>query len=518
MKFLRLLFVSLGLLAVARADVTLAPLFQDHEVFQRDQPLPVWGRAEPGEHVTVVFHDQTIGTTTGADGRWMVYLTAVPASAEPAELVVTGKNTVTVKDILVGEVWLASGQSNMEWPLKSAANGEHEVAAANFPQLRLFSVLRHIAGEPIDTVTGTWQPCTPESVKMFSAVAYFFARDLQRKLGVPVGVIGTYFGGTPIESWMSASTLRGTAVWPVIEARWLKDTADFPTYKVQYPALRAAWGKAEEHAKATHTKNPLTWPPPPMGPGTQFDPSGLFNGMIAPLQPYALRGMLWYQGEQNWPHPEEYTELFPAMIRSWRAQWGQGDFPFYFVQVANFTVVADPTGRAWARLRDAQRSALALPATGMAVTIDIGNPKDIHPLNKQDVGRRLALIAKTSVYGIPGDFSGPLFAFVTGERSALRVHFTHAGTGLIAANKPVQSLEIAGADRIFHPATGKIERDTLLVFSPLVKVPLAVRYAWTNAPEANLFNGAGLPAAPFRSDDWENAPQPAPASQRANPK
>ena len=518
MKSSRWLFVWLGLLAVARADVTLAPLFQDHAVLQRDQPLPVWGRAEPGEHVTVAFHDQRIGTSTDADGRWMVYLAAVPASAEPAELVVTGKNTVTVKDILVGEVWLASGQSNMEWPLKSAVNGEHEVAAANFPQLRLFSVLRHIAREPIDTVTGTWQPCTPESVKTVSAVAYFFARDLQRKLGVPVGVIGTYFGGTPIESWMSASTLRGTAVWPVIEARWLKDTADFPAYKLRYPALRAAWGKAEELAKAAHAKNPLTWPPPPMGPGTQFDPSGLFNGMIAPLQPYALRGMIWYQAEQNWPHPEEYAELFPALIRSWRAQWGQGDFPFYFVQLANFTVVNDPTNRAWERLREAQTRALALPATGMAVTIDIGNPKDIHPLNKQDVGRRLALIAKTSVYGIPGDFSGPLFAYVTGEHSALRVHFTHAGTGLIAANKPVQSLEVAGADQIFHPASGKIERETLLVSSPQVKVPLAVRYAWTNAPEANLFNGAGLPAAPFRSDDGEIPPQPAPASQRANPK
>jgi sialate O-acetylesterase len=502
MKLSRLFLLWLGLLAAGRADVTLAPLFQDHAVLQRDLPLPVWGLAAPGEHVTVTFHDQTIGTTTAADGRWMVYLAAVPASAEPAELIVTGKNTLTVRDILVGDVWLASGQSNMEWPLKSAANAEREVPAASFPQIRLFSVLRHVAGEPIDTVTGAWQPCSPESVKTFSAIAYFFARDLHRKLGVPVGVIGTYFGGTPIESWMSASTLRGTAAWPAIEARWLKDSADFPTYKLTYPALRAAWGKAEEHAKATKTKNPLTWPPPPIGPGTQFEPSGLFNGMIAPLQPYALRGMIWYQGEQNWQRPEEYAELFPAMIRSWRAQWGQGDFPFYFVQLANFTVVNDPTNRAWARLRDAQRSALALPATGMAVTIDIGNPKDIHPLNKHDVGRRLALIAKTEVYGIPGDDNGPTFAYVTGEPSAIRVHFTHAATGLIAAGKPVQSLEVAGADQKFYPASGKIERDTLLVSSPQVKVPLAVRYAWTNAPSANLFNGAGLPAVPFRSDDW----------------
>ena len=502
MKFLRLLLPWLGLLAVSRADVTLAPLFQDHAVLQRDQALPVWGRAEPGEHVTVVFHDQSIGTTATKDGRWMVYLAAVPASAEPAELVVTGKNVVTVKDILVGEVWLASGQSNMEWPLKSAANGESEVAAANYPRVRLFSVLHQVSDSPAETVTGSWQPCTPESVKMFSAVAYYFARELQRKLGVPVGLIGSYWGGTPIESWTSDSTLRSLKAWPAIDARWKKDSADFPAYKLRYPAERAAWGRAEELAKAAHAKNPLPWPPPPMGPGTPFAPSGLFNGMIAPLQPYGLRGVIWYQGEQNWARPDEYAELFPAMIHSWRAQWGQGDFPFYFVQLANFTVVNDPTGRGWARLREVQARALALPATGMAVTIDLGNPKNIHPLNKQDVGRRLALVAKTSIYGIPGDFSGPLFAYVTGEHSALRVHFTHAAMGLIAAGKPVQSLEIAGVDQKFYPATGKIERDTLLVSSPLVKVPLAVRYAWSNAPEANLFNGAGLPAAPFRSDDW----------------
>jgi sialate O-acetylesterase len=502
MKFFRLLLPWLAWVAAVRADITLAPLFQDHAVLQRDQPLPVWGRADPGEHVTVSFHGQSIGTTAGTDGRWMVYLAAVPASAEPAELSVTGKNTVTLKDLLIGEVWLASGQSNMEWPLKSADDGEREVAAANLPPLRLFSVSHQVASQPAETVTGSWQPCTPESVKMFSAVAYYFARDVQRKLGVPVGVIGSYWGGTPIESWTAAATLQSAAAWPAIEARWARDSADFPTYSKTYGAKRAAWGKAEEVAHATHKPNPLSWPPPPMGPGTPFEPGGLFNGMIAPLQPYALRGVIWYQGEQNWQRPEEYAELFPALIRSWRAQWGEGDFPFLFVQLANFAISNDPGNRGWPRLRDVQARALALPATGMAVTIDIGDAHTIHPLNKQEVGRRLALIAKTQVYGIPGDFSGPTFAYVTGEHGGLRVHFTHAATGLISYGKPVQSLEVAGADKKFFPATGKIERDTLLVSSPHVKVPLAVRYAWTNAPDANLFNGAGLPATPFRSDDW----------------
>jgi len=270
-----------------------------------------------------------------------------------------------------------------------------------------------------------------------------------------VGVIGSYWGGTAIEAWTGPATLRSVGAWPAIDARWQKDLVEFPGRAARYPGEREAWGKAEEIAKLTHTKNLLTWPAPPVGPGTPYALSGLFNGMIAPLQPYALRGVLWYQGESNWPRPDEYAELFPVMIRSWRAQWGQGDFPFYFVQLANFKVDADPTGRAWARLRDAQMRALALPATAMVVAIDIGTPGNIHPANKQEVGRRLALIAKTQVHGIPGDVSGPLFAFVTGERAGLRVHFTHAGTGLISANQPVQSLELAGADHVFHPPLEK---------------------------------------------------------------
>lgn len=502
MKLLRLFSLWVSLAALGRADVTLAPLFQDHAVLQRDAALPVWGVAAPGEHVTVTFHDQTIGTTATADGRWIVYLAAVSASAEPAELVVTGKNVVTVKDVLVGEVWLASGQSNMEWPLVWAEHGADEVAAANFPALRLFTVQHNVAEQPAATVPGSWQPCTPESVKMFSAVALYFARDLQRKLGVPVGVVGSYWGGTPIESWMGSAALQAVPAWTAINARWQQALVEFPGRAARFPAEKAAWEKGEAIALVAHTPNPMPWPLPLVGPGTPYALNGLYNGMIAPLQPYAIRGVIWYQGEGNWPRPAEYAELLPEMIRSWRAQWGQGDFPFYFVQLANFTVVADPTSRAWARLRDVQTRALAEPATGMAVTIDIGDARNIHPANKKEVGRRLGLIAKTQVYGIAGDFSGPMFDFVTGEHGALRVHFTHAGTGLISSNRPVQSLEVAGADHKFYPATGKIERDTLLVSAREVPQPLAVRYAWSNAPVANLFNGAGLPAVPFRSDDW----------------
>jgi sialate O-acetylesterase len=502
-KSFRLLLTGLSLVALARADVTLAPLFSDHAVLQRDRPLPVWGRADAGEHVTVTFKGQSVGATADADGRWIIYLAAVPTSAEPAELVVTGKNTVTLTDLLVGEVWLASGQSNMEWPVSKTLNAANEIAAANFPLLRHIKIEHTVANEPAETVkTSGWQAATPATVGDFTAVGYYFARDLQRKLGVPVGLINSTWGGTAVESWMSSAALRGTAAFPAVDARWQKDLAEFPGRLVNYPLELVVWTKAEEQAKAKKIRNPQPHPRPPVGPGTPYVPTGLFNAMIAPLQPVALRGIIWYQGESNWPRPEEYAELFPAMIRSWRAGWGQGELPFYFVQLANYGIVDDPTHRAWARLREAQTAALRLNATDMATAIDIGEPKDIHPRNKQELGRRLALIAKAQIYGIGGDFSGPMLERVTQEGAALRVYFSHAATGLIAYDKPVQSLELAGADRRFYPATARIEHGTLLVSAPAVKEPVAVRYAWSNAPVANLYNGAGLPAPPFRSDTW----------------
>ena len=503
MNYPRLLACALCVVSVARADVKLAPLFQDHAVLQRDQPVPVWGQAEAGEHVTVAFKGQQFGTTASADGRWIVYLDALETSAQPADLVVTGKNTVTITDILVGEVWLASGQSNMEWPLSQSKDAAKEIAEANFPLLRQIKIDRTVASKPMAEVKSSgWQPVTPETASNHSAVGYFFARELHRKLGVPIGLIESTWGGTAVEAWMSDATLRATASFPAVDARWQKDLAEFPDRQAKYPGEREAFLKADEIAKATKTKNPLKYPPPPIGPGTPYEISGLFNGMIAPLQPYALRGMIWYQGEGNWPRPTEYAELFPAMIRSWRAGWGQGDFPFYFVQLANFGAFEDPTQRGWALLREAQTQALLLRATEMATAIDIGDPKDIHPRNKQEVGRRLALIAKVQAYNIAGDFSGPMFERVMREGAALRVYFSHAGTGLISYDKPVQSLEIAGADQKFYPANGKIERGTLVVTAREVKEPVAVRYAWSNSPVANLYNGAGLPAPPFRSDRW----------------
>jgi sialate O-acetylesterase len=490
--------------SAGRAELSLAPLFADHAIVQCDKPLPVWGRAEPGEKVSVTFHDQTLRATADASGRWIVYFQPIAATAEPADLTIAGKSTIVVRDVLVGEVWLAAGQSNMELPVARVREDERKLAMVEWPLVRHLKIEHAVAAAPAETArTGGWRIAGPDTVGDFTAVGYFFAREVQRRLGVPVGIVHSSWGGTPIEAWMSDLARAETSLGAQIDERWRQAVSEWTPERVaRYRAEKAAWDKAEEEAAAEKTKNPLRWPAPPATDDSPLRPGGLFNAMIAPLQPGAIRGVLWYQGEANVGRAAEYAELFPAMIRSWRANWGDERLPFLLVQLPNFAG-GDPNGRAWAQLREAQAKALELPATGMAVAIDLGNPDDLHPTNKLEVGRRLALIAKTIVYGRPGDYSGPVFAGMTREGAALRVRFTHAGSGLVAHDRPVQSLEIAGDDNVFHPASGRIERDTLVVSSPKVKTPVAVRYAWSNAPVANLYNGAGLPAAPFRSDDFQ---------------
>lgn len=488
----------------ARAALTLAPIFSDHAVLQRDKPLPVWGQATPGEKLAVSFHGQTVDTTAEADGRWIVYLAPLSASAEPADLTVTAATeSAVVHDVLVGEVWLASGQSNLEFTVSRLAPEEQKAAAVELPLLRQLKITGTVASTPADTVkTGGWQPASPKTVGSFSAVGYFFAREIQRKLGIPVGLINSTWGGTEIEAWTSDLSRQNTSFAATLEARWKKAMSEWSPERIaRYPSDLTAWIKADEHAHATHTKNPLPWPNPPSAPGWQTEPGGLFNGMIAPLQPAAIRGIIWYQGESNVGRAAEYAELFKAMILGWRENWGDPTLPFYFVQLPNYAN-GKATARDWAWLREAQAKALDLPATGMAVAIDVGDANSLHPTHKAEVGRRLALIAKAQLYGGTSMYRGPVFQSATPEGSALRVRFAHAGDGLVSHDRPVQALEIAGADKVFYPATAKIQRDTLLVSSPKVKTPVAVRYAWSNAPLANLYNGAGLPAEPFRSDHW----------------
>ncbi len=499
-----------GRAAGADTDISLAPVFGDHGVLQRGKPVPVWGTAAPSESVTVTFRGQTAATTAAADGSWKVSLGPLEASSEGADLVVAGRGTVTLHDVVVGDVWLCSGQSNMEFTVDDGGftyhvdNAAVELKTADYPLIRQLKVKQTVAAAPARTVaTGGWEPASPSTVGRFTAVGYFFARDIHRALGIPIGIIDSPWGGTPVESWMSDAARKATSVSASVDATWAKAKAEWPPERVaQYPAQKAAWEKAEQEATAKHTRNMLQWPQPPSTDDSPYLPGGLFNAMIAPLQPAAIRGMLWYQGEANVGRPGEYAELFTEMIRSWREGFGQGDLPFYFVQLANFGNEYETVDRNWARLREAQVKALELPNTGMAVTIDIGDSLNIHPRNKQEVGRRLALIARANAYGIAPETSGPVFASATPEGKAIRVRFAHSGDELSAHGGEVRSLEVAGSDRVFHPALGSLEADTLLASSPDVAQPVAVRYAWTNAPVANLFGDNGLPVVPFRSDDW----------------
>jgi len=505
-----LAFVSALTLALAtRADITLAPLFRDHAVLQCDKPLPVWGRAGAGEHISVTFRGQTVTATADpADGRWIVYLAPVAASTQPAELTVTGKNTVRVTDVLTGEVWLCSGQSNMERKVSQTLNAAQEIATANNPLIRVITIKRRESDTPLaDAETTGWQLPTPQTAPDFTAVGYYFARDLQPRLGVPIGIIHSSWGGTQIESWISAATLNTTPAFAAVTQRWQKTLADHPAAKAAYDKTISARAAEQAAAKAKNAPpKTATYPyiRPPAGPGHQDTPSGLFNAMINPLLPYALRGILWYQGESNAARANEYHALFAAMITQWRANLGQGDIPFYWVQLPNYKNNAKADATDWAFLREAQAQTLALPATAQAVTIDIGEPDNIHPLNKQEVARRLALIARALAYGKTVDYTGPVFASAKRENSALRVTFSKGADGLTARGKPLQSFELAGPDKNFHPATATIDTatNTILVTSRAVPDPVAVRYAWRNSPDANLFNSAGLPAAPFRSDDW----------------
>ncbi len=346
---------------------------------------------------------------------------------------------------------------------------------------------------------GAWTSCSPGTVRNFTAAGYFFARELRKSLNVPVGIINTSFGGTPIESWMGPSALKSDPAFQVVYDRWSKTLAAFPAKEKVYEAAK------EAPPKPATAKGKARPPRKPDGPGSRLMPSGLFNAMVQPLIPYAVRGILWYQGEANAARSVEYAKLFPAMITQWRRDFGQGDLPFYFVQLPNFERKIDRSGQQWAFQREAQAAALTLPQTGMAVTMDVGEAKNLHPADKQDVGKRLALIALAQVYGKGGEFTGPVFQFAKVAGGSVRASFTHSD-GLALREAPTSGFEVAGKDRVFHSAVAKIDWNALVVTSSEVPKPVYVRYAWDNNPSVTLYNGAGLPALPFRTDDL-----PAPA-------
>ena len=507
-------------LSTALADVTLPPLISDNMLLQRAQAA-VWGKADPGEAVTVKLGTTIAKATAGQDGNWRVKLDGLQPGLA-GEMTITGKNSLTVHNVAVGDVWVCSGQSNMEMPVQRSGNFEQESAAAKFPLIRMFTVPRKPSETPLDEVVGKWEVCTPEVVAKWSAAGYFFGRQLHQDLGLPIGLIHTSWGGTMAQAWTPTEVLQGdpdfkTAYYDKRQA----DLANYPTLKEKYDTeTLPAWQKLADAAKAEGKPAPLK-PTPPYGPNMGPTPSALFNAMIAGATKYPIKGAIWYQGEGNARDAVRYRRLLPAMITSWRKAWNQPEFPFYIVQLANFRAPrTEPVESQWADLRDAQRlTALNLPHTGLAVAIDIGDEKDIHPKNKQEVGRRLALAAEAKTYGKEIVFSGPDFDTVQFAGANATVVFK-PGTAVGLAAKdaaPIKGFALAGADQKFVWAEAKIQpgkskEPTLVLTAPGVTQPVAVRYGWADNPDLNLVNKAGLPAVPFRTDDW---PQAEPRAARA---
>ena len=488
----------------AQAEVRLPSLLSDHAVLQRGAPIHIWGWADPGEHVSVSFHAQKLAATANELGKWSVSLMPERAGG-PYALTIAGTNTITLADMLVGDVWFASGQSNMEFPLNGfpgsavMKNGAAEIAGATQPEMRLLHIANNSSTYPLEDQNATWTLCTPETAAKFSAVAYLFGRELHQREHVPIGLIDSTWGGTPVAAWMSLDALAADAsLMPVFAAR-----AQMADRQADEQARIAAEKREDAAAKAAGQPAPKhAWHPNP----NSWSPAGLFNAMIAPATPYTIKGAIWYQGESDSmvPRAPLYERAFSAMITDWRMHWHQGDFPFLFVQISSFT---STPGELWGTLREAQRRTLKLTNTAMAVTLDVGDPDNVHPSDKQSVAARLALAARAMVYGEKVEYSGPIYRQATREGSSMRVWFDHA-EGLTAKGDP-QGFEVAGDDLRFHPAGAHLEGSTVVVHADGVEDPAFVRYAWPNAPAANLYNGAALPASTFTSEDHLSSPCPA---------
>ena len=541
-----MVFFLIGV-AVARAEVKMPAIFGDHMVLQSGKTIPVWGMASPGEAVVVTLGKENAKTMADAKGRWRVDLRAVKPNATATTLVVKGTNTLTFTDVLVGDVWVASGQSNMEFGVKGASSSAAALASGNQPLIRLFTVPKATAAYPMSDIgpvktegVGKWWVCTPESLGYgvwngFSAVAFFFGRDIQKFTGNPVGLIHTSWGGTPAEAWTPYEDLQkdpATATLAETHTKLLSGydaaVAGYPQAVADYKVKDAEW-KAnvkpgndaalkewQARVDAVSIGQPLpprpqlvAEPQMPDPTGGQNHPTALYNAMLAPIIPYAIKGAIWYQGEANAGRAVQYRTLFPEMIKSWRDKWGEGDFPFLFVQLADFNAQ-------WGMVREAQAKTLSVPNTGMAVITDVGTYKDIHPPFKEIVGDRLALAAEHIAYGKKLVYSGPVYKSMKVDGSSVRLSFESEGGGLTVIPRPVSGKDVvevpsdhlvgftmAGEDHVWHPAEAKIDGKDVVVTSAEVMHPVAVRYGWDAPPFANLYNKEQLPASPFRTDDWE---------------
>ena len=503
----RICCVAFGLLCAGAgyADVKPSALFSDHMVLQSGMSVPVWGTADPGEKVTVTLAGQTPSAVAGTNGKWMVRLLNLKAGG-PFEMSIDGKNHIQVTDVLVGEVWLGSGQSNMEFTVskKKASfagliNEDQEIAAANYPTIRMFTAKGTKTYEPKADVTGQWLICNPDNVPGFSAVGYLFARDLQKELKVPVGILTVAYGASNAEAWIRRETVAGD---PQLKPMLDKLDAIEKFYKEHPGALASDAPPAPQtiNARPGNPKAVLRDPSQ-----DQHEPTVLFNGMIHPVIPYAIRGAIWYQGESIVGGPAGvmlYPHVMETLVKDWRALWGEGNFPFYAVQLPALGNVSNNP-----LIREGQAQLASLPNAAVAVTIDIGDPKDVHPHNKEPQGDRLTRIALANAYGRKIEASGPEYQSMQFENGAMRIKFTHVAGGLAAKDGPLKWFQIAGSDQKFVTADAKIEGDSVVVSSPQVVDPAAVRYAWDNYPEGcNLYNSEGLPAAPFRTDRWDAMP------------
>lgn len=649
-----MLALSLFILPLTvRAEVRLPAIIGDNMVLQQGMKVRIWGSANAGENVAVTFAGKTLNTVADGNGRWQILLGPLE-SGGPSELIVKGDNVLTIKNVLVGEVWICSGQSNMEWPLSNTTNAKEVAAQANYPEIRLFRVEHRTSASPLADVEGRWVVTTPEEAADFSAVGFYFGRELHQRLKVPIGLVHSSWGGTPAEAWTSREALISTPELKPILDKYESSLNALPQTKEAHARAMAQWeeqnlyvdagnkGEALGYAKPTVAADgwstmelpklfeaagllidgavwfrrvlqlPETWAgkdlvlnlaaiddfdvtyfngtkigstgketpnshmvlrkyvvpgslvraganviavrvfdhageggfgrgemsigpngvvdaqpislrgawdykvelalepkrpnwesrPQAVGVSNQSNPGVLYNAMIAPLAPFAIRGAVWYQGESNASRAYQYRTLFPLMIRNWRSAWGR-EFPFYFVQLANWRArKTEPDESDWAELREAQFMTLREPHTGMAVAIDIGDGDDLHPPNKLDVGQRLAAWALARTYRQHVAPSGPLFDRFTIEGNKVRISFKHA-TGLKTRDDgPVKGFAIAGPDRRFVWADARIDGNTVVVSNPRIKKPVAVRYGWADNPEVNLYNNAELPASPFRTDDW----------------
>lgn len=455
MKKLFLLPILLFLVTQTLQAVSLPSIFSDNMVLQQREVVTIWGWGKPFEKISVSgsWNDQVVETETGNHATWKLQLTT-PEAGGPYTLTIRGHNEIVLENVLIGEVWLCSGQSNMEWSARLGIdNAELEVSKANYPEIRFFTVEHRTAKNPQIELNGSWKVCTPETMIDFSALAYFYARRLQAELKVPIGLINTSWGGTPAEVWMPEEAITGDSLL----------------------------------AEAAKLMPEMTWSP--------REPGRVYNAMVAPITRFPIAGVIWYQGETNTANPGTYKEMLQALIKSWRAQWGY-EFPFYYAQIAPYKYGTPLTG---AMVRDAQRRALETPKTGMVVTSDIGNIDDIHPRNKQDAGLRLANVALKNYYQVIDQVvDGPLYRMHKVKGKTLRVYFDYA-EGLHSKGPEPTLFEIAGTDGVYHPAKAVIDGETVLLTAPEVPEPVAVRFAWSNTAEPNLFNGAGLPASCFQA-------------------